>query len=190
MTDVREICNLSDEDLEARRAELASGLMPKARERKKLSDGVAFSFDATPALRDELDAFVAFERECCPTLRLSVDESSDGLRLDIRGIEPDSSFLAGVGLVSESEGIFPSRNWRRILSFAGLGALGALVVCCVLPIALVAILGIAVAAPFARLDNPWSISASALVFACVIWLWQRRREDARAAQAPAGECGR
>jgi len=81
MTDVREICNLSDEDLEARRAELAGGLIPKARARKNLSDGVVFSFDATPELRDELNAFVAFEGECCPTLDVSSIqcEMTDGI---------------------------------------------------------------------------------------------------------------
>jgi hypothetical protein len=189
MTDVREICNLSDGELEARRAELAGGLAPKARERRNLSDGVALSFDASPEMREELSAFVEFERQCCATLELSISEASDSLQLEIRGIEPGSSFFAGVGLVAASEGVSSSRYWRRILSSAGLGTLGALAVCCLLPLALVAMLGTAVAAPFTNLDNPWLISASALVFACGIWLWQRRRDAARAMASSVGGCG-
>jgi hypothetical protein len=188
MTDVQEICNLSDEDLEARRIEIARGLAPKAHERRDLSGGLVLSFDATPEMRAELDDFVAFERECCPTLGLSVREASGALELEIQGIAPGSSIFASVGLTAEPK-VSSSGRWQRILSSAGLGTLGALVVCCVLPIGLVALLGAAVAAPFANLDNPWVISSSALVFAGSIWLWQRRREAARATEASAGGCG-
>ena len=188
MTDIREICNLSDEDLEARREELMQGLALKARERRDLGDGVAYSFDATPEMRAELGAFVAFERECCPTLGLAVKVAPGALELEIRGVEPTSSLFAGIGVAGGSEDRIP-RGRRRILSSAGLGTLFALALCCLLPAALVAALGAAVAAPLTSLENPWMISSSALVFACVIWLWQRRREHARAAEASAGGCG-
>jgi hypothetical protein len=189
MTDVREICNLSDEDFEARGAELAGGLARRVRERRNLGSGVALAFDATPEMREELNAFIDFERGCCPTLEFSISEASGALQLEIRGIEPDSGLFAGVGLVAASGRVSPSRDWRRILSSAGLGTLGALAVCCALPIALVAILGTAVAAPFTSLDNPWLISLSALAFACGIWLWQRRRDDARATANSGAGCG-
>ena len=191
MTDTREICNLSDQELKARRAELSGGLGSKVRDRRNLYDGVALFFDATPEIREALNAFVAFEGECCPTLSLSISEASGLLQLEIRGIEPASSLFedigAGIGLAANSAS-GSSRRWRRILSSAGLGTLGAVIVCCVLPFAMVSVLGIAAVAPFTNLDNPWSISASALLFAGGIWVWRRRRDDAQAA-ASIGGCG-
>jgi len=66
---------------------------------------------------------------------------------------------------------------------------GALLICCVLPFGMIALLGTAVAAPLTSLDNPWIISGSALLLVALIWQWQRRREDARNAKASAGGCG-
>ena len=113
MTEIRAICNLSDEDLEARRAQLREGLVSKARGREELSDGLALRFDATPELREELDAFISFERKCCPGLDFSVRDESGALRLEIRmpvvvdrvddeiarayGALPDRLYLIGKG---------------------------------------------------------------------------------------------
>ena len=61
---------------------------------------------------------------------------------------------------------------------------------CVVPIGLVAILGAKFAAPLGALDNPWVIGAGALVFAALLWRWERRREAVRAEQrTSAGGCG-
>lgn len=188
MIDVREICNLSEEELRVRRAELSTGLATKVRERRDLGDGVTLCFDATSEMREELDAFVAFERACCPTLGLSIREASGLLQLEIRGVEPGSKLFAGLGLVDLSE-VASSSRWPRILSAASLGTLGALALCCVFPIALVAVLGAAVAAPFTNLDHPGVISATALGLASGIWFWQRRRDQARAEAISGGGCG-
>ena len=88
MTDIRAICDLSDEDLEARRAQLREDLVPQVRGREELSDGLALFFDATPEMREELDAFIAFESECCPELGFSLRDASGALRLEIRGLDP------------------------------------------------------------------------------------------------------
>ena len=97
MSDVRAICNLSDEEHEARRTHLRETLFPQVRGREELSDGLAFRFDATPKMREELEAFVSFERECCPGLGFSLQDAPGALRLEIRGIDPQASVFAGIG---------------------------------------------------------------------------------------------
>lgn len=193
MTDIRNICQLSDEDLEARRVDLGRRLAPKLRGRRNQSDGVTLSFDATPEMREELDAFVAFESECCPSLNLSLSEATGELQLEMRGIDPSAELFADEGLAAASDAADldteGSSRWRPVLDSIGLGALGALALCCVLPMALVAAFGTAVAVPFSMLDNPWLISANAFLFAAGIWLWQRRRKDARTATASGRGCG-
>lgn len=193
MTDIREICQLSEEDLEARRVDLGRRLAPELRGRRNLSDGVILSFDATPEMREELSAFVAFESECCPSLKFSVSEVAGELELEMRCIDPSAVFFADVGLSADSDetesGTEGSSRWRPVLDSIGLGALGALAVCCALPMALVAASGTAVAAPFSTLDNPWLISASAFLFAAGIWRWQRRRKDVRPAMESGRGCG-
>ena len=191
MTDIREICRLSDQELEARRGQLSRGLASRIRGRRDLQDGMVLAFDSSPENREELNAFIAFERECCPTLDFALGEASGGLELEIRGIDPQSDYFGGIGAdvgleVESAAG--SSRRWRRVLSSVGLGALGALSVCCLLPFAAAALFGTAVVLPLTNLDNPWSISASALVFAGGIWFWQARRETTRAAASPGG-CG-
>jgi len=158
----------------------------RIRARRDLRDGVILSFDATSEIREELNDFVAFERECCPTLGLSLSETSGVIELEIRGIEPGSSLFASVGAdvgagveLATNAANGSSRRWRRILISAGLGTLGALVVCCVLPFVAVLVLGTAAVAPFTNLENPWLTSASALVFAGGFWVWWRRRDNAK-----------
>ena len=97
MTDIRAICNLSDEELAARRKDLRQELVPKARGREELANGLAIFFDGSPETRAELEAFVEFERECCPGLDFSVRDASGALRLELRGIDPKTNVFAGVG---------------------------------------------------------------------------------------------
>ena len=61
-TDIREICDLSDEDRETRRASLHKRLFVFVRRRQELPDGLALYFDETPEMRAELDEFVEYER--------------------------------------------------------------------------------------------------------------------------------
>jgi hypothetical protein len=187
-TDVREICNLSDEELDARRKELRAGLLARVERKEELSEGVALFFSAGSEMRGALDDFVAFERECCPGLDLSVADQKGALRLEIRGLAPQSDLFAGIGEASRSDATIRG-GWRPLLSSAGMGTLGALIVCCVIPFALIAMLGTAVAAPLTQLENPWIISSSALAFAALIWTWRRRRDEARVESPPAKGCG-
>lgn len=188
MTDIRAICTLSDKEFAARRKELREGLLPQARGREELSDGLALFFDASPELREELEAFMAFERECCPGLGFSVRDASGALRLEIRGIDPRASIFAGVGEVAEHHK--PERaGWMRLLRSAGLGAAGAFVLFCVVPMAIAAVVGVQLAASLGALDDPWAVGAGGVVFAALLWLWERRRAAARKASASTGGCG-
>lgn len=194
MTTIQEICSLTEGERDARRKALSRGLLSQVRERRLLSDGLALRFDATPVIRAELDEFIAFERGCCPTLGLSVHASADALELAITGLDSDVQLFMGAGPGMELATPGPSR-WRRILSAAGLGTLGALTLCCVLPVAGVALFGTALAAPFANLDDPWVISSTALALAGGVWRWRQQRDaQKRAVSVPAacatdGECG-
>lgn len=49
-------------------------------------------------MRSELDAFVAFENECCPGSGFSVRDASGALRLEITGIDRRGSVVADAGL--------------------------------------------------------------------------------------------
>lgn len=97
MTDIRSICNLSDAEFAARREELRAGLFQRARGREELPDGLALLFDATRGMREALEAFVTFERRCCGGLGFEVQDAPGALRLEIRGIDPKTDVLAGVG---------------------------------------------------------------------------------------------
>ena len=119
MTDIRAICNLTDEQFAARQKELRAGLFAQARRREELSDGLALYFDASREMRWELEALVAFERKCCPSLDFLVSDSSEALRLEIRGIDPNTSFTA---VDEKAAPALPKRlAWPRLLRSIGLG---------------------------------------------------------------------
>lgn len=195
MTDIREICNLSDEQVAARRKELREGLMPLARGREHLADGLALLFDSSSEMREELEAFVAFERKCCPGLGFSVHDVPGSLRLEIHGIDPDASAFAGVAGVGAGRSVDtrqekPERTGLlRVLRLVGLGGAASLVVCCVVPIGVAALVGAKLAAPLGVLDNPWVISLGTIAFASLLWLRERHRNSASKATAMAGGCG-
>lgn len=184
MTEISEVCNLSARDREIRRKELRDGLVSKAHGKEAMPDGLALFFDATAEMRSELDAFVAFENQCCPGLGFSVRDAPGGLRLEITGVDPGAGFFTSIGIDGVAEATRTeqpeSPGWLRLVRPAGLGAIGAVVLFCGVPIGLVAVLGAQFAAPLGVLDNPWIIGAGALVFAGFLWRWERRREAARA----------
>jgi len=69
-------------------------ILPLAKRRETLADGLAFEFDQTAALQRTLEDLVAFERECCSGLTWNVSRTSQGLlRLSIQGLRPDSDFF-------------------------------------------------------------------------------------------------
>lgn len=93
MDEVRALCNLSDEDYAARRKELRETLLPQIRRRVALENGVVLEFYAEEAIRLQLDEFVAFERDCCPSLEYSIRNKGEVLELEILGVNPNADFF-------------------------------------------------------------------------------------------------
>ncbi|MBW2314875.1 MAG: hypothetical protein JRH10_11845 [Deltaproteobacteria bacterium] len=189
MNDVRESCNLSDEAFEARRTALRRDLEPRARGRETLADGVAVLFDASLEMRGVLDDFVAFERECCPGLGFSVEEAGGALRLEIHGVDPNSRLFADVASAEAAEpapAVGGVRAGLRVLRSVGFGAAGAFTLFCLVPMALVALLGAELAGPLFALDDPKAVAAGGLVFGGLLWRWERRRAADRAASSGCG----
>jgi hypothetical protein len=189
------ICQLPADEMRARRELMQHDLLPRARRRVRLPDGRAWEFTAEPGLRGRLEELVAFERECCPGLRWelkSVGDSGglDVLRLEIGGLPPDHAFWDDGASLEASAG--RSSVWPRVAKAVGLGGGVSFLLCCVLPVGAAALFGAAVAAPFARLDDPLVIGVGSLAASVPAWLWLRRRETQRlavAARSGDGACG-
>ena len=171
MVDPAEICTLPPEDLTERLAWVRAEILPHAIETVRLQRGLAFELTPVPGLVEKLDRLIELERECCSGIDFErlASATPGGLRLEVRGIDPDAAIFQSLG-VPEAQA--PVR--ARIAKAAGIGALGSLVVCCVLPGAAVAVLG-AAAAPLTSLDGPGPIAAGALIGGTVAWRWLGRR---------------
>ena len=179
-SDTRKICNLDDDAFETRRKELRRTLFRRIRGREAIPDGVALRFEATARNREDLRDFLAFEKECCPTLALSAVEKSRGILLEVRGIDPESDLLADAGIPIDAvvEARIPHRRGRLLRSI-GLGGSAALVLCCLLPIAVAGLAGGGLVAPLTGLDDPWAIGFSGAFFAVLFWLRDGRRRQGR-----------
>jgi hypothetical protein len=155
-----DVCSLPDDAYRARLDWIRSEFLPHVRRTEALPDGRAWEFDAT--MRAKLDALVALERECCSGLDWKVLDAAGGagVRLEVHGVAPGAaqSLLA------------PRGGGRRLAKAGGIGLIGALVVCCVLPqVGLAALGGAAFAAPLAGLDRPLPIAVVSLAMGGLAW---------------------
>jgi len=185
--DIHEICNLSSEEIEARRELTQTQLFPHVQKREERPTGLILHFEETPELRDRLDEFVAFERVCCSSIDWSVRADSGSLRLEIEGIDPKAEIFssAGTAVDSRSDVVSP-RLWPRLLRSVGLGSTAAVLLCCVLPLGVAAFVG---TTSLLFLDNLWVIGGSAVVLGVLLWRWEARRAADRAAGQAATGCG-
>lgn len=67
-------CSLNDEEFKARRALARDTLLRKVVASNRTADGLTISFQEGDALRDNLEQFIALERQCCGFLDFSVSE--------------------------------------------------------------------------------------------------------------------
>ncbi len=178
---LEEICRLPDEEREARVDAIRRELLPLALRSEALANGRAWEFPADPGLRAELEALVRFERVCCPGLgwELRALPGGEALRLEVEGIDP----FANAG-TSPSQG---SGRLRRFVRAGALGFAGSFLALCVLPLAIVAAGGSALAGWAAGLDDPRWIGAGTLVAGAVAWHVLSRR--AREHREAGGDCG-
>ena len=166
-TTMESVCNLDGERLEDRLTTIRHELLAHATGAHELADGLIYEFDATPDMRIQLEKFVAFERTCCGSLNWDVRETSSKLRLHVDGTNPRA-------LRAQIEGDAATRSGSvigRLAKAGGAGIGGALLICCVLPVGAALVLGVAVAAPFAFLEDPFWIGIGTLALAVPAWLF-------------------
>lgn len=188
--EIRKICSLDEAAFAARRKELLAGFIEHIVSKEALPDGIAFHFARSPAQRTELEDFVAFERECCSGIDFEILDRGETLRLEVRGFAAgsdlhDALLSGGSRAVRDEPAVAQPSRWSHGLKAAGVGSFAGLLVCCVVPLAIAATLGAAVAAPFATLDQPAVIAASSLGFA---FIWWRRSRPARPEPSSGCDC--
>ena len=182
--DPAEICSLPEQGRSDRLAWVRREILPYAVETVRPERGLALELTSAPGLAEKLDRLIELERECCSELVFERRASATpgGLRLEIYGIDPDSAGCQSLQLQLRG----PSLR-ARFAKAAGAGVVGSLFVCCVLPIAAVALLG-AAAAPLMSLDSPGPIAVGALLAGAAAWKWLGR--GGAAAAACSEDCGR
>lgn len=178
------VCTLDPAALTDRLAWIRETLLPHLAETERLLDGVALELRDVAGLAANIERWIALESDCCSGIRFERRTSrfAGRLRVEIHGVDPDR--LAPLAPLTpgpvRSEKCTPSARTELAhgARAAGIGTLAALVVCCALPMTIGALGGAALAAPFARLDAPLPILATALLGSVVALAWQRRRADA------------
>lgn len=173
--DPEEICTLTTAALGERVAWIQSEIVPHVLESEALDDGVAWEMADRPGLADRVDELIEAESKCCSELSFVRMEgaSAERVRLEVHGVDPHAAIFAREGQGAPGAP-FAGRLGRAIAT----GTIGALLVCCVLPLTLGAIGGAALAAPLATLDAPIPIAIAAFAGAGVVWWWQGRTTPA------------
>ena len=72
-------CTLTDTDLNSQRERWVALSENFGLGRQETEDGLRLSFRSHPAIREELDALVAVENECCAWANWSVESADDVL---------------------------------------------------------------------------------------------------------------
>ena len=177
------VCTLPPEGLQERLAWIRSEILPHAIASERGADSVAWELEDAPGLAGKLDGLVAAERECCSGILFThaAGATPGRRRLEVSGVDPDAAVFGAL----QNQGATPSLG-GRVAKAAGIGTALSLLFCCVLPVAVAGLLGAAVAAPFASLDQPWVIGAGFVLFAAATFGWQSRR---RASTQPATDVG-
>jgi len=177
------VCSLPPDELRARIEALRTELLPLVRRRQDLPDGIAWDFDAGATMRAQLDEFVEFERQCCSGVSFDIVASPEVgmLRLIARG--PDAAAFEALGgpPMAVPGQVAPGSGVAQVAKAGIVGVVASLFLCCGLPLAVASVLGVAVAAPLARFDDPVMIGLGAIAIAVPSWVVMRRWS--RAAQS-------
>lgn len=179
------VCTLPESSIGERSAMLKREILPHALATRRIADGFELEFPQDPAIRRKLEHWAELERSCCEEARFEIHESSGRLRLTVHGIDPAANALSE--LLDSAE---PPPRDSRIAGVAmagGVGAVGAFLVLCVLPMGLIAVAGASVAGPLANLESPPALAVGTLAIGGGWWWWRRRRSQ-KPAQSGA-DCG-
>lgn len=97
--DPKAICSLPPRDLTDRLAWIRTEILPHAVGSTRLANGLRIELEDAPGLRDTLDRLIALEAECCGTIEYAWKPDASGrLALTVRGIDPDASIFAELGV--------------------------------------------------------------------------------------------
>ncbi len=104
--DAADVCSLSPDALEERRATIRREIAPHVTRTETLANGLAFEFPASPGMRAKLEQFVAFERQCCAGLAfdLAAAPGADALRLSVEGAGAEVFAALGAGAAAPAPG--------------------------------------------------------------------------------------
>lgn len=87
-------CSLATEQLTIRLGELMNGLLGRVAKVTELNNGYALDFSDNAQTRSEIDAFIAFEQQCCEFMTYTVTEKSPGrITLELTGPHGTKEFL-------------------------------------------------------------------------------------------------
>jgi len=165
-------CTLEEKDFRDRLPFIGAEVVEKVRAVEELPEGYALRFDAEPEMRQTLQEFVDFERQCCASLQFELSESSGEITLQVTGGSGTKSALREI-LPQLQAQVAPRRRWlpRRLGGSAAVATAAALVICD-LPFLLV-FFGLASTAEWFGF---WDAAGVAVVAAGLIaWIWRRRR---------------
>jgi hypothetical protein len=168
------VCTLPADGLGERLAWIRSEILPHAVSSVSGTDGIVWELEDAPGLAARLDELIVLERECCSGIEFAhaAGAAAGRRRFEVRGIDPGASVFTSLKPgPRESAGA-----GGRVAKAAGWGAIVGLFVCCVVPIAVAAAFGAAVAAPFALLDDPWIIAGVALASGSAMFAWRGRSQ--------------
>ena len=161
------VCTLPPAALDARLAWIAREILPHAIAAERLESGWRITLEGGRELDAKLEGLVEAERRCCAGIGFTLRRHAWRRILDVSGVDPEAAIFGD--LAARLAGAPAPSAARRLVTSLGLGTLAALVVCCGLPLAAVAIFG-ASAAFLTRLDAPVPIALGALAVAAAAWL--------------------
>ncbi len=168
------VCTLPETSAGERAAMIRREILPYARSYTRIAYGFQLEFPRDPQNLRKLETWAELEGICCLEARFEISEHAGGLRLTVNGIDPAGNAfteLRELGRRSRS----PWDSWiARITAAGGVGAVGAFLLLCVLPMGLIAVAGASVAGPLARLESPPALAAGTLVIGGGWWWWRRR----------------
>ncbi len=184
-------CSLPADQLAAREEELHNGLAKRIVAAREMPDGIALGFPHGADVRAEIDAFIAFESQCCSFASYEVRShpGDERLWLEIRGPAGTHGLMRRlVPPTVAVERLGRHASWRRPFRWGAGGAASALAVllCCATPLLplLLGALGLVALLPWLE---PWLDGAALtlLVVSCGPLGWALYR-SARARATPAG----
>jgi hypothetical protein len=181
--DPAEICSLPPRDLQERLEWIRREILPHAVGSQRTGSGRAIELEAAAGLEWKLERLIEAERECCSGIDFEQVASAipGRLRLEIRGVDPDAAIFSTLAGVRPSRG--PRSPAARFAKAAGIGALGSVFLCCVLPLGAGALVG---STALSFLDAPLPIGIGALLGGGAAWWWLGRQGD-RTSAVP-GSC--